>query len=50
MIEAVTFTTKLRDWVQTGDTIYGPQFSELTLPLEHPYLFECDKPMGHYQW
>lgn len=46
--EPDTFTSTSSKWVKEGDLVYGPACSELKLPLDHPYLFDCDNPMGHY--
>ena len=45
-----TFGKKSKDWVNKRDTLYGPDYKKLKLPLEHPYLFDCDMPHGHYGW
>lgn len=41
-----TFAERSSQWVEQGDTLYGPDLKPLPLPLKHPYLFECDKPYG----
>lgn len=35
-------------WVKEGDTIYGEGYKKPTLPLEHPFMFDADKPLGNY--
>jgi hypothetical protein len=45
-----TFRQKSKQWVNKGDTLYGPGYSKLKLPLEHAYLFDCDQPRGSYGW
>jgi hypothetical protein len=48
--EAKLFPEVTAQWVKSDDTLYGPNFSPLKLPLEHPFLFECDTPHGFYEW
>ena len=43
-----TFEAKSREWIKDGDRVYGNDHSDLKLPLEHPYLFDCDQPRGSY--
>lgn len=35
-------------WIKEGDTLYGDRYTELTLPLEHPFMFDCDQSLGAY--
>lgn len=35
-------------WIKEGDNIYGDGNTELTLPLEHPFMFDCDQSLGSY--
>lgn len=35
-------------WVKEGDAIYGDRYSDLNLPLEHPFMFDCDATLGSY--
>lgn len=35
-------------WIKEGDTVYGDQNSKLILPLEHPFMFDADKPLDTY--
>lgn len=46
--EPETFPFISTKWVSDCDHVYGPGCSKLMLPLEHPYLFECDQPFWHY--
>ena len=48
--EPATFSENARRWIGKGDTLYGPDHSDLKLPLEHAYLFDCDAPNGSYEW
>jgi hypothetical protein len=35
-------------WIKDGDTLYGHDYAELVLPLEHPFMFDCDQSLGSY--
>lgn len=42
------FPEKSKQWIDKGDTVYGPDHRPLTLPLKHAFLFECDIPRSSY--
>ena len=46
--EPETFAAKSQEWVSDADIVYGPNASTLVLPLEHLYLFDCDRHLGPY--
>jgi len=46
--EPETFAAQSKQWIAKGDLVYGTDYEPLKLPLEHPYLFDCDKSYGFY--
>lgn len=44
---AEAFPEMRQKWVKPGEAIYLDG-ARLKLPLKHPFMFDCDKPLGLY--
>lgn len=45
-----TFPEQSKDWLNDGDTLYGPDQKPLKLPLTERFMFEGDQHRGGYDW
>lgn len=41
--EPETFPSNSAKWIAENNPVYGPYYAPVELPLEHPYLFDCDE-------